>query len=191
MKPIGVDEAGRGPWAGPVVAAAVKFASISDDVASSLKDSKLLSATKRASAFDSLRRSDSLIGIGWVSAGAIDELGISQAVKQAMHTAVAQIAKQDEFIIIDGNVNYLSEYYDSVAIIKADKEILEVSAASIVAKVMRDRYMNLMARLWPNYGFDRHFGYGTGLHSQRLEMHGLSPIHRRSFRPMREMDYVN
>ena len=183
---IGVDEAGRGPWAGPVVAAAVILAPGTSILG--LGDSKQLSAKRREKLFGDIQRQAVAIGVGWVHASAIDSQGLSAAVCLAMRLSVDSIGHhQFEKVIIDGNINYLSDQYDCEAIIKADQKLPNVSAASIIAKVMRDRFMRAMHLKYPVYGFDRHMGYGTAHHREALQLHGVSKLHRRSFRPILEL----
>ena len=178
---IGVDEVGRGCWAGPLVAAAVRL----NCPVEGLRDSKILSAKRRAELARLIDHSAS-VGIGWVSAHEIDEHGITWSVQQAMMRAIEQISIDDSSVIVDGNINYLQTVPKSVAVVKADDTVPAVSAASIVAKVARDTYMQQIARTYPDYGFEHHVGYGTAQHKAGLQRAGLTPLHRRSFRPVRE-----
>ncbi len=125
------------------------------------------------------------IGIGWVPAATIDSGGITHAVKLAMQQAVGAIMVDFTEIIVDGNINYLADDVRSRAVIKADDSIPAVSAASIIAKVARDAYMAEQARLYPQYGFETHVGYGTAQHHLALQHHGVTELHRRSFKPVR------
>jgi len=176
---VGIDEVGRGPWAGPVVAGAVLLISQIDG----LNDSKLLSAKKREE-LDKIIRAKGKFGLGWVYASEIDDIGLTKAVAKAMHLAYQALGEQADEIIIDGNVNFLEDVKGARAVIKADQTVPEVAAASIVAKVARDAYMVEMSGKYPGYGFEKHVGYGTAAHKQALEKLGVLPIHRRSFKPI-------
>jgi len=179
----GVDEVGRGCWAGPVVAAAV----ILSGPIAGLKDSKQLSKKQREKLDTEIKVLASAIGLGWVTAAEIDYIGLTEAVGLAMRRALEQITTVYDEIIIDGNYNFLSDDPRARAIIKADASVPAVSAASIVAKVARDKYMAEIAAGYPNYGFEKHVGYGTALHLEKLKLHGVSDLHRRSFKPVRSL----
>jgi ribonuclease HII len=189
MTVIGLDEVGRGCWAGPLVAAAVALPDVLSIVG--LNDSKKLSKKQRES-LDLLIREKALgIGIGWVWPEDIDSGGITKAVKIAMLRAFAQLGAEytghyDE-IIVDGNINYLANVSKSSAMIKADGSIPAVSAASIIAKVARDNYMADIASEYPQYGFAGHVGYGTAEHIAALRQYGVTAIHRRSYKPIRAL----
>ena len=179
----GVDEAGRGPWAGPVVAAAV----ILDpgNIPPGLNDSKKLDAARREALYASLQAS-ARIGLGEASVAEIDHLNILQATMLAMSRAVAALDAAPAFALIDGNrLPDLS--CPARAIVKGDALSLSVAAASIVAKTVRDRIMCQLASNHPGYGFERHKGYGTAMHRDALSRLGPSPAHRRSFAPIRKM----
>lgn len=179
---IGVDEAGRGCWAGPLVAAAVLL----HRPVSGVADSKVLTKHRREQLF-SLIQASATVGVGWVRAEEIDRIGLTQATRQAMKQALTQISGKYDSIIIDGNINYLPEY-DNVSVLpKADSLISVVSAASIIAKVSRDRYIHQMAAHYPAYQFERHVGYGTALHRQNLKLHGPCKLHRLSYKPLRAL----
>jgi ribonuclease HII len=177
---VGIDEVGRGCWAGPVVAGAV----ILRDPIEGLKDSKLLSKKQREKLTVQIQSEALAIGIGWIDAATVDTVGITMAVKLAMEAALQQIQVDYDQIIIDGNLNFLAENPKSQAIIKADTTIPAVSAASIVAKVARDNYMAEMALEHPDYGFERHVGYGTAFHLSQLKVHGVCELHRLTFKPV-------
>ncbi|HSW85689.1 MAG TPA: ribonuclease HII [Candidatus Saccharimonadales bacterium] len=183
MITVGIDEVGRGSWAGPLVAAAV----VLDGSIAGLKDSKKLSRIQRQRLSNSVANKASAIGIGWVSSNEIDNLGLTLAVGKAMRRALDQIKLNIDEIIIDGNYNYLSDNTKSKCLVSADVLIDCVSAASIIAKVARDKYMVEIDKKYPNYGFAKHVGYGTMLHRQQLKIHGLSKLHRLSFKPMQLM----
>ncbi|HUD05426.1 MAG TPA: ribonuclease HII [Candidatus Saccharimonadales bacterium] len=181
MLTVGIDEVGRGCWAGPLVAGAV----ILDRPLAGLKDSKLLSKSQRAKLDKLIRLQSRAIGLGWVTPKEIDRIGLSQAVSLAMERALGEIMIEYGEIVIDGNVNFLPKYKNARTLVRADNLVACVSAASIVAKQARDNWMiNVAARKFPQYGFDKHVGYGTLLHRQALASHGISEIHRKSFKPI-------
>jgi ribonuclease HII len=183
---LGVDEVGRGCLAGPVVAGAVLL----DRRIRGLKDSKKLTKLQRER-FDVIIRAKAVaLGLGWASPQELDELGLTAAVRLAMERAVAEIKLPYNELIIDGNYNFLRTNPKSRCIIKADDTVPEVSAASILAKVARDRYMADMALKYPGYFFERHVGYGTRQHVVALESLGLCDLHRRSFAPIRALSAV-
>jgi ribonuclease HII len=175
----GVDEAGRGCLAGPVVAAAVILSSSFDK--SLLKDSKQLTAVKRKAIYDNLVNSSSNIGIGIISSEQIDSINILNATYKAMEASVAELTLQPESILIDGNQVPPGLLKNGDAIIKGDQKIPEISAASIIAKVTRDRLMIEYHKQFPEYEFDKHNGYGTELHYDMVFKYGPCPIHRKSF----------
>jgi ribonuclease HII len=180
---VGIDEVGRGCWAGPLVAGAVLL----KEPIVGLKDSKLLSKKQRELLAVRIEAEALATGLGWVDAATIDRIGITQAVKWAMERALEAIATDYDSVIIDGNVNFLASNPKAQALVKADSRVPAVSAASIIAKVARDRYMADIAHKYPRYGFEQHVGYGTALHLERLKLHGISDLHRRSFKPMKSL----
>lgn len=177
----GVDEAGRGPLAGPVVAAAVIM-----DPASPLralvKDSKRLSEAKREIIFRQLTRSnDVCMAVSMVDADIIDEINILQATLKAMSEAVERLDNTPTCAIVDGNVSPRLTCR-CITVVKGDATEPSISAASIVAKVIRDLYMSRMDELYPGYGFSRHKGYPTKDHLEAISRLGPSRIHRRTFK---------
>lgn len=179
---IGIDEVGRGCWAGPLVAAAVGLKSTVPD---GLTDSKKLSAKKREELDVAIRSVTSVIGVGWVWPEEINSIGLTEAVRLAMRRAASRVyTTEDDKIIIDGNIDFLARN-NSTAVIKADGTVPAVSAASIIAKVARDSYMYALAGDYPEYGFDTHVGYGTRLHIEALKTHGvLQTVHRLTYKPV-------
>ena len=180
----GVDEAGRGPLAGPVVAAAV----ILDDLnpIMGLADSKKLTALKRERLYDEIRAKALCCSIAEASVEEIDALNILQATLLAMRRAVDGLRLKPHKVLVDGNrlpvLDVLAE-----AIVKGDSKVPAISAASILAKVHRDRWCLQLHAQYPAYGFDRHKGYGTEAHLQALSTHGVTPWHRQSFAPVAEV----
>lgn len=179
---IGIDEVGRGCWAGPLVAGAVVLSA----PMSGLDDSKKLRPMERRRLCELIYASGQ-VGLGWVSSAEVDNLGLTAAVALAMRRALLELGSTAETIIVDGHYNYLADIPGTKAIVRADGSIPAVSAASIVAKVARDQYMFDLAATYPEYGFDRHVGYGTMLHRRMLAKHGPTPIHRVSYKPVREL----
>ena len=181
---VGVDEAGRGPLAGRVYAAAVILGEGGLSI-NGLNDSKQLSAAKRDKLFDEIVGKAAAFGIGYADEKEIDEINILQATFLAMRRAVEQIAMHYDYIKVDGN-----KYpFDSPgeAVVKGDAKVKEIMAASILAKVSRDRYMLDMAKLYPQYEFEKHKGYGSARHIELLQKYGPSPIHRLTFGKVREL----
>lgn len=180
---IGIDEVGRGAWAGPLVVGAVLLKS----EIPGLKDSKLLTRNQRQELAKSIQDSAEFIGLGWVSAVEVDDLGLTEATSLACKRALEGLDASDYKIVIDGNINYLAEsdYRNVSCLVKADALIPAVSAASIVAKVARDGFMEQMANEYPGYGFDKHVGYGTAFHQAAVEKHGLTSLHRWSYKNFR------
>ena len=185
---FGLDEAGRGPWCGPVVAACVCWPDrqISPDLAGAINDSKKLSAAKREILFDRIMGSNALVGIGQVSAQEIDEINILQASFLAMKQALDNIRERGlipTYALIDGN--RLPDWDMPMrAIIGGDGKSLSIGAASIIAKVTRDRLMAELAKDYPAYGWDKNAGYGTKVHIAALNQYGITPHHRRSYAPI-------
>lgn len=186
---IGIDEVGRGAWAGPVVASAVVLPAKLD--IESVNDSKVLSPALRALLDRRIRRSALSVGIGWVSPAEVDEFGLTWAVRESGLRALAGIPTDGAVVILDGKHNYLADTHRSEVFVGADASVVPVAAASIVAKVARDRYMVAMSRRLPGYGFEFHKGYGTKLHREGLKTRGPSHIHRMSYAPLRKAANVD
>ena len=195
---LGIDEVGRGPWAGPLVIGAVILPREEPNGelpawTADLTDSKKLSEKKRL-ALDALIREKALaFGLGWVPARELDSLGLSAALKLATRRAVEKVQEKKipfREIVIDGTINFLTgtplESYVTV-LKKADFLVKEVSAASILAKVARDSYMKSLAEKYPGYGFEHHVGYGTAAHRTALASLGPCPEHRKSFKPVQKI----
>ena len=176
----GVDEAGRGPLAGPVVAAAVIFSR--DYKNSEINDSKQLTPIERERLFIEIKNSALSYAIGIVGWKQIDEIGILNASKLAMRQAVMKLNPAPDFIITDAVVINVTDIPQK-AIIKGDEKVFSVAAASILAKVARDRLMMNYHKKYPEYGFDQHMGYGTEVHLLAIKKHGACPIHRLTFFP--------
>lgn len=179
----GIDEAGRGPWAGPVVAAAVIFPP--DIALEGLRDSKKLSPKRREKLFTKITGSALAVGIGVVGHETIDSVNILRAAHIAMKEALDSLSAPPELVLVDGRpVPSLGR--DHIAIVRGDGKSASIAAASIIAKVTRDRIMERMASDFPQYGFERHKGYGTKEHFEALMRFGPCPFHRKTFRPVRE-----
>ena len=180
-KPIaGVDEAGRGPWAGPVVAAAVILDP--DKIPANIDDSKVLDEESRAYLFKRIMKV-AVVGVGIADVERIDRENILGATLWAMAEAVAKLSAAPKLVLIDGNKAPRLPM-QCRTIVKGDAKCLSIAAASIIAKVTRDRIMMQLAREYPGYGFERHKGYGTEEHQAAIEKLGISVLHRRSFRPV-------
>jgi len=197
----GLDEAGRGPLAGPVVAAAVNFkfeifnfkSILNNKILKQINDSKKLSEKQREEIYEKLIMCRDIVwGVGIVSEKVIDKINILEATKLAMEKAVAGLPRRsaprnDElmFLLIDGNFK-LNCATPQKSIIKGDQKVFSIAAASIIAKVTRDRIMQKIHKKYPQYGFNRHKGYGTKAHFANLEKFGPCKIHRKSFYPVSE-----
>ncbi len=181
----GLDEAGRGPLAGPVVAAAVILPP-EDCYPVALRDSKQLTPARREAAFEFLRGlPGSAIGVGIVEAEEIDRINILEATRKAMLSALAALPVAPAAILIDA-LFLPGTAIPQRGLVRGEAASVSIAAASIVAKVTRDRLMVEADRHYPAYGFARHKGYGTAEHISALAEHGPSPLHRRTFRPVRE-----
>lgn len=179
----GVDEVGRGPLVGDVVTAAVILDE--DNPISGLTDSKKLSEKKLQSLFELIQEKALCIAVGRASPQEIDDLNILHATMLAMQRAVAGLSIQPEFVFIDGN-RCPALAMPSEAVVKGDLRVAEISAASIIAKVTRDREMQELDKRYPDYGFGKHKGYPTKAHFQALEQFGVIPEHRKSFKPVKK-----
>lgn len=180
----GVDEAGRGPWAGPVSAAAV----ILDPARpiAGLADSKTLTEARRLSLADQIRKQALAFAVAYASVEEIDAINILNATELAMRRAVEALAVRPDKALIDGNRAF-AVGIPAEAIVKGDAKEAAISAASILAKTERDALMVAYDRQWPGYGFARHKGYGVAAHAEALERLGPCTIHRRSFAPIRQL----
>lgn len=189
---VGVDEAGRGPWAGPVVAGAVIILdkNLDKEILNSLDDSKKIPEKKRESLYQKLldeeKKGKLYIAVGEASCKEIDELNILQATFLAMNRAVANLKTTPVFAIVDGNCKPHGFPCDVKTVIKGDTHSFSIAAASIVAKVTRDKKMKELALKYPYYSFEKNAGYGTKLHIEGLKKHGVSPEHRKSYKPIKE-----
>lgn len=183
LRVAGVDEAGRGPLAGPVVAAAVILPEGFDAVG--INDSKKLSPKKRDRLYDHIRANASDVGVGVAEAGEIDAINILQASLLAMRRAVESLAVAPQHLLVDGLFD-VPLPLSQEALVKGDSRSVSIAAASIVAKVVRDRLMAEYALLYPHYGFNGHKGYPTKAHKMAIAAHGPSPIHRTTFRGVSE-----
>lgn len=178
-----IDEAGRGPLAGPVVAACVIFnanISINNDLAK-VNDSKKLTEKNREILFELIKQNFIEVGVGICDHKAIDRINILQATFLAMKKAISAVKNRPDFIIIDGSLKLPNYSTPQQTYVKGDENLFTIAAASIIAKVTRDRIMQAMDKIYPDYGFSRHKGYGTKFHLERLKQHGPCAIHRLSF----------
>lgn len=191
----GIDEVGRGPLAGPVVAAAVIFSAELFKDSSKFKginDSKKLSVKSREKWHDFLTKCEKIKwGIGIVSGKIIDKINILEATKLAMLEAIEKLTRQSadrpDFLLIDGNFTLEIPELNQKAVPKGDTKIISIAAASIIAKVTRDRMMLKYAEKYPEYHFEKHKGYGTALHCEMIKKYGPCAIHRRSFEPIKTL----
>ena len=175
----GIDEAGRGPLAGPVVAAAVILPEgcLIEDV----NDSKKLSEKKREKLYDDIVQNATAWGVGIVDNNVIDEINILNATRRAMHMAIEELKVKPDYILIDAEKKVDTNGIPYLPIIKGDALSISIGAASIIAKVTRDRMMREYDKIFPMYGFEKHKGYGTKAHVEAIKENGLCMIHRKSF----------
>lgn len=182
---IGIDEVGRGCWAGPLVVVGVRLDSVQFP---GLKDSKGLTKQKRFELTQEIKAIADDIAISWTSASIIDEIGLTEAMKHACQSIYSSLFKEGDDIIIDGMVNYLSEVPECTTLVKGDEKVPAIAAASIVAKVARDTYMEQADYQYPGYNFGAHVGYGTKAHMEALSTLGICTLHRRSFKPIKRYE---
>lgn len=176
----GVDEAGRGPWAGPVVAASV--IANRENFPLGINDSKKLSHAKREILFDSIMET-CMVGVGISSAQEIDDINILQATMLAMQRAVAALPVLPDMALVDGNKTPKLAC-NAIAVVKGDAKSLSIAAASIIAKVTRDRIMCELSAQFPDYKWHKNSGYGTAEHIQAIDMFGVTQHHRKSYKPV-------
>jgi ribonuclease HII len=192
---LGIDEAGRGPLAGPVAVGAVRVGkSFDKKIFKGIKDSKKLSPQKREEWFlraEDLQKAGTLDwAVALVSEKVIDKQGIAPAIRLGMKRCLQKLsANTNDHIFLDGGLKLPAEYIFQETIIKGDEKVAVISLASICAKVMRDRYMTKLSKKYPKYGFDIHKGYGTEVHIKAIKKHGASKAHRKSF--LRNIDEVS
>ena len=174
----GVDEAGRGPLCGPVVAAAVILKK--DDKIEGVNDSKKLSEKKREEVYEKIMENAIAVGVGMSDVDVIEEVNILNATKMAMKQAIDNLKQQPDYVLIDGN-QMIDIKFDGQTVVHGDAKSESIAAASIIAKVTRDRMLIQWDKEYPEYGFAKHKGYGTKAHIQEIEKYGLTPLHRPSF----------
>lgn len=174
----GIDEAGRGPLCGPVVAAAVILPK--DKYIEGVNDSKKLSPKKREKLYDDIKKEAISVGIGIVDVDIIEEINILNATKLAMIKAVKDLKIKPDYLLIDGN-QLIDIDIEKQTVVSGDAKSESIAAASIIAKVTRDRMLVNFDKLYPEYGFAKHKGYGTKIHIEAIKKYGLTPIHRKSF----------
>ena len=187
----GVDEAGRGAWAGPVAAAAVILPSDAPELGRRLRgvrDSKTLSARQRERLFDIIQGTAIAVGVGMIGPEVIVDRGILAATRQAMVHAVLALDPDPDYLLID-YLRLPQVDLPQSNIVKGDSKSLSIAAASIIAKVSRDRLMLETAEAYQDYGFDRHKGYGTRAHREALEAHGVTPLHRYTWAPFQPVEH--
>jgi ribonuclease HII len=183
----GVDEVGRGPLAGPVVCAAVILPEAF--CLPGIDDSKKLSEKRREEFEEIIRKEALAISVSMIHANEIDEINIYEATKKAMKSAIASLNPKPDFLLIDAMK--LDIPFPSLSIIKGDAKSVSIAAASIVAKVIRDRLMKDLAKEYPEYGFHQNMGYGTKEHISAIQQHGITPYHRKSFAPIKNVAAVD
>lgn len=188
LRVAGVDEVGRGPLAGDVVTAAVILDP--DKPIEGLRDSKKLSESRRSELAVQIRERSLSWAVARASVAEIDELNILQASLLAMHRAVEALAVQPDYVLVDGN-RLPRWHYASEPVVKGDDRVAAIAAASILAKVQRDGELVALAQDYPGYGFDSHKGYPTAVHLEALKTLGVTPAHRKSFAPVKNLLAVN
>ncbi len=182
---VGIDEVGRGSWAGPLLVVAARANRI---LPTGLTDSKDLTKKQREYFYDKILDTCN-VGEGWVQPHEIDSIGLARAMYLGVSRALMELGTMlDEHIILDGIVNYCPPEFTQVDVVpKADKLSPIVSAASVYAKVTRDNHMERIGQFYPEYSFEKHVGYGTDLHLNMLKKHGVTNLHRRSFKPIQKL----
>jgi len=180
----GVDEAGRGPLAGPVFTAAVILPLDFD--CKDLNDSKKLTEKKREELFEKITKATDNYAIMNLTAGIIDDIGILNATKRSMRQAVLKLNPKPSFVLLDG-ININLDGIPQLQIVAGDSKIASIAAASILAKVSRDRYMYKMHKKYPQYGFHKNKGYGTKDHIETIKKAGITPLHRKTFAPINKL----
>jgi len=183
MTVAGTDEAGRGPLCGPVVAAAVIFPA-RQNACPIINDSKKLSKTQRGRAYDWITE-NTIWATGQCSAEEIDDINILQASLLAMKRAILGLSKRPDFVLVDGNK--MPAGIQGRAVVKGDSKSMSIAAASIIAKVSRDRIMENLSREFPKYGWDKNAGYPTAAHVKAIRQHGITPHHRKTFQPIKNV----
>jgi len=181
----GTDEAGRGPLAGPVVACAVILKK--GETLEGVDDSKKLTDKKRRALIPLIKEKALAIGIAVVSPKEIDQINIYRASKEAMISAIKSLEIRPEYILADAMMLEDELGIPTASIIKGDQKSISIAAASIIAKVTRDDYMLMMDEYYPMYGFKKHMGYPTKMHIEAIKKHGICPIHRSSFEPIKSL----
>jgi ribonuclease HII len=187
VRVAGVDEVGRGAWAGPLVAAAVVLpdtAALETGALAGVRDSKLLTPAQREVACEAILTTADDLAVGWVNADEIDLLGLTAANELAMCRAVRALRVPPDHLLVDA-VRLRSLDIPQRAVIRGDRVCLSIAAASVVAKVTRDRWLAGLGDGFPSYGFEHHRGYGVGAHQRAIATHGPLPIHRLSYAPLR------
>ena len=176
---VGIDEAGRGPLAGPVVVASVIMPA--DSMIEGVNDSKKVSEKKREKLYDQILEEAISYGVGIIGQDEIDDINILNATKKGLTNSLKELTQRPDLILVDAltNIDTLGIPYESI--IKGDAKCYSISAASIIAKVTRDRIMREWDKVYPQYGFEKHKGYGTAAHIAAIKEYGLCPIHRKSF----------
>ena len=182
--PCGIDEAGRGAWAGPVVVAAVILPSGHKQI-EGITDSKLMTSARRAKFYEIITEVAVDFGVGIIGNEVVDEIGILEATKLGAKEAVAMMKTEPDYLLVDCLDLTKHIECEQVSIIKGDQKIYSISCASIIAKVTRDNLMSTLGGEYAKYGFHKHKGYGTSLHQEMLALHGVSNIHRRSYKPVK------
>ncbi|MBI2448209.1 ribonuclease HII [Candidatus Microgenomates bacterium] len=184
----GVDEVGRGPWAGPIVAAATIVSNLKSQISNlGVRDSKKLSEKKREDIFEIVKDiKDIEYFVAFISAEEIDKIGLGRANQLVLKKAVDGLSQKPDYVLVDGfEIGGLTTRQEKV--VGGDSKIFSIALASIIAKVSRDRYMKELAKKYPEYGFEHHKGYGTAKHLGAIKKYGICPEHRKSFHPIHDI----